>query len=115
MKMLMGNGRLLAVAMVAVVAGASSAWAGATEGKTVYEQHCKMCHSIAGEGGKMAKTGGPLDGVGAKHDQAWLKAYITDPKSKVPTSKMPKVKLSPEQLDDVSAYLATLKEAAAKK
>ncbi len=108
-------GRLLAVAAIAVVAGATTAWAGAAEGKGVYETHCKTCHSVAGEGGKMASMGGPLDGIAATHDEAWLKAYIADPKSKVPASKMPKLKLSEEQLSDVVAFLMTLKEPAAKK
>jgi cytochrome c2 len=107
--------QLVAVAALAALAGATSAWAGAAEGKAVYEKQCKMCHSIAGEGGKMASTGGPLDGVGAKRDEAWLKAYIADPKSKVPTAKMPKLKVAPQDLDDVAAFLLTLKEPAAKK
>jgi nitric oxide reductase subunit C len=107
--------RLVAVATLAVLAGATSAWAGAAEGKAAYEKQCKTCHSIAGEGGKMASNGGPLDGVGAKRDEAWLKAYIADPKSKTPTSKMPKLKVSSQDLDDVVAFLLTLKEPAAKK
>jgi cytochrome c2 len=107
--------RLVAIATLAVLAGATSAWAGAAEGKAAYEKQCKMCHSVAGDGGKMASTGGPLDGVGAKRDEAWLKAYISDPKSKVPTAKMPKLKVAPQDLDDVAAFLLTLKEPAAKK
>jgi len=106
--------RLVAVATIAVLAGATSAWAGAAEGKAAYEKQCKVCHSVAGEGGKMEKTGGPLDGVGAKRDAAWLKAYVTDPKSKVPESKMPKLKVAPNDLDDIVAFLATLKEPARK-
>lgn len=106
---------LVAIATLAVIGGATSAWAGAAEGKAVYEKQCKMCHSVAGDGGKMAATGGPLDGVGAKRDDAWLKAYISDPKSKIPTSKMPKLKVAPQDLDDVAAFLLTLKEPAAKK
>jgi mono/diheme cytochrome c family protein len=85
--------------------------AGADEGKAQFEKTCKICHSIGGEGGKMADKGGPLDGVGAKHDAAWLKAYIADPKSKNPEAKMPKLKLGDEQLNDLAAYLSTLKAA----
>ncbi len=103
-------GRLLLAGVALTVAGsATRAWAGAAEGKAAYEKQCKMCHSIAGEGGKMAATGGPLDGAGGKHDEAWLKAYIADPKSKKPDAKMPKVKMSDQDLSDVVAYLATLK------
>jgi cytochrome c5 len=42
---------VLAAAALAVIGGATSAWAGAAEGKAVYEKQCKVCHSIAGEGG----------------------------------------------------------------
>ena len=96
---------LMSLVVVSMLAGTT--WA--ADGAAVYEKKCKMCHSIGGAGGPMAKTGGALDGVGAKHDAAWLKAYVTDPKSKVETSKMPKVSLGTEDLDAVVAYLATLK------
>jgi mono/diheme cytochrome c family protein len=95
--------------LAAVLLCAAQAHAGADEGKALYGQKCKACHSIGGEAGKMANIGGKLDGVGSKHDAAWLKAYIADPKSKMPDAKMPKVKLEPTQLDDVVAYILTLK------
>ena len=40
--------RLVAVATLAVFAGATSAWAGAAEGKAAYEKQCKVCHSELG-------------------------------------------------------------------
>jgi nitric oxide reductase subunit C len=85
------------------------AHAGADDGKALYEKQCKVCHSIAGDAGKMADKGGPLDGVGGKRDGAWLKAYLQDPKSKNPDSKMPKMKLGDSQIDDLVAFLLTLK------
>lgn len=60
----------VAAFLAMITAGATSAWADAAEGKAVYEKQCKTCHSVAGEGGKMASTGGALDGVGAKRDEA---------------------------------------------
>jgi nitric oxide reductase subunit C len=74
-----------------------------------YEKKCKLCHSIKGEGGKQAEKGGPLDGVGSKRDAAWLKAYLEDPKSKMPEAKMPKLKYTPEELDALVAYMQSLK------
>ena len=97
------------VALLAVLATRSLARAGSTEGKALYEQKCQSCHSIGGQGGKMANLGGKLDGVGGKRDAAWLKAYVADPKSKMPEGKMPKLKLSDQELDDLVAYLLTLK------
>jgi nitric oxide reductase subunit C len=101
---------MVAVSLVVVMARTASA--GADEGKAVYEAKCKACHSIAGEGGKMADKGGPLDGVGAKRDAAWLRGYLKDPKSQIPDAKMPKLPLTDQQLKDLVAYLLTLKTAA---
>jgi cytochrome c2 len=99
----------IVVAAVLLLCGVGRAWAGAEEGKAVYDKQCKVCHSIAGEGGKMANTGGALDHVAAKRDEAWLRAYLHDPKSKVENSKMAKLVLPDQQIDDLIAFLLTLK------
>lgn len=99
----------VSVVVAVVLAGGSAAWAGPDEGKALYEKKCQVCHSIGGAGGKMAEKGGPLDGVGAKRDAGWLKAYFADPKSKIPDAKMPKMKLTDAEWDDVTAYMSTLK------
>jgi mono/diheme cytochrome c family protein len=104
-----GFGGKLVAGLVAIGACAGIAWGGADEGKALYDKQCKLCHSIKGEGGKMADKGGALDGVGTKHDAKWLKAYLSDPKSVMPDAKMPKPKLSDQQLDDLVAYMLTLK------
>lgn len=97
---------ILGAAAVFVLSNA--VWA--VEGQGVYEKKCKTCHSIGGVAGPMAKMGGPLDGVGSKHDEAWFKEYIKDPKSKDPKSKMPKATLTDEELNAVAAYVAGLKK-----
>lgn len=102
--------RAFAIIGAIVVLGAT-AWA--ADGAAVYDKKCKACHSLGGVAGPMAKMGGPLDGVGAKHDEAWLKAYIADPKSKIPEAKMPKLNLPSEDTDAVVAYI--LKPPAEKK
>jgi mono/diheme cytochrome c family protein len=94
---------------LALVVSAGTARAAEPSGQELYEKKCKVCHSIKGDGGKQAEKGGALDGVGAKHDAAWLKAYLEDPKSKNPDGKMPKLKLAPEELDALVAFLGTLK------
>jgi nitric oxide reductase subunit C len=90
-------------------ATATRAWAGADEGKALYEQKCKVCHSIGNERGKMADKGGPLDGVGSKRDAAWLTKYLTDPKSVMPEAKMPKMKMTDAEIADYVAYMLSLK------
>jgi nitric oxide reductase subunit C len=100
--------RLLILGALAVAAG--TAYAGdAAAGKTAYDKQCKVCHSIAGDAGKMADKGGPLDGIGSKRDAAWLEAYLRDPKSKIEEAKMPKMKLTDEQIADYVAYMLSLK------
>ena len=95
---------------VAVSLCASAVWA--VEGQQVYDQKCKSCHSIGGVGGAMMKLGGPLDDVGAKHDAEWFKAYFADPKSKIPTAKMPKLKLTDDEWAAITQYMLTLKGSA---
>ena len=90
---------LLACALPARAAGAPE----------VYDKKCKLCHSIKGEGGKQAEKGGALDGVGAKRDAAWLEKYIADPKATMPDAKMPKMKLSGDEMKALVDYMLSLK------
>jgi nitric oxide reductase subunit C len=99
-------GRMTMVAAL-VLGGASTVRAEAAP--AVYDAKCKVCHSIGGDAGKLADKGGPLDGVGAKRDEAWLRAYIADPKSKMPDAKMPVIKLTPEEMDACVKYMLSLK------
>jgi len=98
--------RILGGVAVLVVLS-QAAWA--ADGAAVYEKKCKMCHSVGGVGGPMAKNGGPLDGVGSK-GEAYIKEYTKDPKAKKPDAKMPKQNLSDEELNAVVPYLVGLKK-----
>ena len=99
----------------------------AAAGKAVFNQ-CKACHQV----GPDAKNGvGPIlngivgrkagEGAGYNYsdankssgitwDDANLRAYLTDPKAKVPGTKMifPGIKRE-KQLDDLMAYLKEIK------
>jgi mono/diheme cytochrome c family protein len=97
------------------LATATFVWGGVDEGRQLYEKQCIFCHSIAGKGGRLAETGGPLDGVGTKRDAAWLRKYLHDPRSALPNAKMPKMRFSDAQLGDLVAFMLTLKEPAAAK
>lgn len=79
-------------------------------GHALYEKKCKVCHSIGGEGGKLADKGGPLDEAASKHDAEWLHAYLANPKSKMPDAKMPNLKLAPSDIDALVAYLESVKK-----
>jgi nitric oxide reductase subunit C len=104
------KGLLRASVVLAVAAGLSvPVLAGdAAAGAEAYKANkCSMCHQIGGQGGKM---GGALDDVGTKRDADWLKKYIKDPKSVDPKAKMKAFPtISDKDLDDLVAYLLTLK------
>ncbi|MFO0552702.1 MAG: c-type cytochrome [Polyangiaceae bacterium] len=70
----------------------------------VFKQICTSCHSLDGQGG----TVGPaLDGVGGRRDAAYLRSWLTDPTAVKADSKMPKLPLTPEQIDELVKFLET--------
>jgi cbb3-type cytochrome oxidase cytochrome c subunit len=86
----------------------------ATRGKWVVDNRgCKACHVVGasdkGEGRHGAHFGPELNQVGSKLTPAWLYAWIKDPKSVWPDTKMPSLRLSDQEAADAAAYLATLK------
>jgi len=84
--------------------------AGVEEGQQVFaEKKCITCHTLGDQKGAVAQLGGSLDHVGGKCDAAWLKAYLSDPKSKISDVKMPKPQLTEKELDDLAAYMSSLK------
>ena len=121
--------KIAAIAASVAFVGAIPALAegDAVAGKSVFNQ-CKACHQVGPE----AKNGvGPvLNGIvgrkageaagynysdanknsGLTWDEATLRAYLTDPKAKVPGTKMifPGIKRE-KQLDDLMAYLKGIK------
>lgn len=95
-----------------LIAGAAvPARAGAPEGKEVFEKSCKSCHGAAGQGNpaiaKVMKV--ELRALASKEVQATsdadLKKAITDGKGKM----KPVAALSKKQVDDVVAFVRTLK------
>lgn len=98
----------IVIGVGAALLATGSAQAG-VDVKPLYDKYCKVCHSIAGDGGKQAEKGGALDGVGSKRDGEWLKKYLADPKSVIPDAKMPKLKMTDEELDAYIQYMLSLK------
>jgi nitric oxide reductase subunit C len=89
--------------------GTGSAMAGAEEGEKIFGKKCMVCHSLGETHGPMAQLGGSLDGVGSKRDAAWLKACLIDPLVYFPSGKFPKQNFTDKELDDLVAYLLSLK------
>lgn len=79
------------------------------KGKKVYEAaspKCSLCHKI----GKIGGTLGPdLSGVGLRRNAGWLGQYLPNPRLWDPANKMPPVGAKGKDLDDLIAYLLTLK------
>lgn len=89
--------------------------------------NCLLCHAVPETGVRfMGNLGPPLSGIGARLDSAQLKLRIIDPQRLNPDSIMPayartegltlvgkafrdKPILTPQQIDDTVAYLATLR------
>lgn len=76
-------------------------------GREVYAiQKCALCHSISGIGGKKM----PLDGVGSKLESEEIKKWILTPKDmKADTTMKAYPNLPKKDLNDLIAYLMTLK------
>jgi cytochrome c2 len=83
-------------------------------GKTLFtSKQCTMCHQIAGKGNKM----NVLDGVASRISAADMRKWLTNPAemeaklTKKPPLKMSskKAALKDSEVDDLVAYLQTLK------
>ena len=78
--------------------------------RTVYQSnHCDACHQIHGVG---SKFGPALDGVGLRHDRAWLEKHFADPAGVAKGSIMPPYKFAPPDLDAICKYLLQLPKGA---
>ena len=100
----------VAVGILSLGAMAGTVMAGVDEGKQLFaDKKCIMCHSLGDQKGAAAQMGGPLDHTGAKRDAAWMKSYLSDPKSVMPEAKMPKQKLTEKEFDDLVVYMLSLK------
>lgn len=84
-------------------------------GKAIFDQKCSGCHSIGG--GKL--VGPDLKDVTKRRDVQWVKTFITDPAKMIasdPTAQqlfkdnnnftMPTLGLTPDQIDQLVAYLS---------
>jgi len=96
---------LALIAMIGVVT--YSAESSVDSGKEVYaDQKCMMCHSVAGIGNKRF----PLDEIGSKMKADELKKFLMNPKETKPNIIMKAYSNLPqEDIDDLVAYLTTLK------
>jgi nitric oxide reductase subunit C len=75
--------------------------------KVFLAQHCNVCHSIQGAGGKLAPD---LTHVGSRRSEDWIMEQINNPRSHVPNSIMPSFAQLPQaEKDELAEYLADLR------
>lgn len=84
----------------------STAQVAMPESPKVFQQTCTACHALNGNGG----TVGPaLDGIGSRRDIAWIAAWLKDPIAIKADSKMPKLPLTEEEIQQLATFLANAK------
>lgn len=104
---------ILACCVSLALAASAHAQDKAAAGQKIFtDQKCGLCHSVGDKGNKK----GPLDGVASKLSEADLRAWITDAKgmtAKTKAARKPEMKayaLPKEEVDELVAYLQTLKK-----
>ncbi len=120
-------GLLAALALLAPATAAGDAARGAAIVASRSQGLCVLCHALPGQlAAHQGTLGPPLDGVGARLDTDALRQRLLAPERFNPDTLMPaygrteglqqvapawrgKPLLAPAQIDDVVAYLATLK------
>jgi nitric oxide reductase subunit C len=90
---------------VAVVAGGAPL-AEAANRPQIFNQLCLACHALGGQGGNVGPV---LDGVGSRRDAAYIQSWLQDPMAVKPDAKMPKLPLTPGQIDELVAFLSQQK------
>ena len=106
---------VIALTCFAAVAGAAP---NLVNGKALVQKQCLACHSLEGKG----NAKGPMEGLGAKLSADEIRQWLVDPKgmtAKANATRTPKMDAlpnmlkfaTPEALDDVVAYVASLKTA----
>lgn len=79
----------------------------AAKGKSIFEeQSCNACH---GDGGTGTAAAPKLIGISGKYSPQQIEALLKDPTAKMKAGGMPTPQLKPEQMDELIAYLDSLK------
>ena len=95
---------LLAVIVIATPARAQDS---VQQGQRYFMSNgCYGCHTV----GKMGTPIGPdLSKVGSKYPRTYLERWLRDPSSQRPNAHMPTLELSPQQVQDLAAFLSSLR------
>jgi cytochrome c5 len=96
--------RFLAGSAILIALGVGSVWAAAADGKATYDAKCKMCHGADGKG-----TPGMVKAMGVKPIGGMSEAATKEAVIKGKNKMKPISGVTGKTLDDVAAYVASLK------
>ena len=78
----------------------------AVEGALIYQANdCGSCHKLNGVGDQLGPV---LNGVGERHDRAWIEQHFADPPKYSPDSIMPAFQFKPDELRLLTDYLVAI-------
>jgi ubiquinol-cytochrome c reductase cytochrome b subunit len=78
----------------------------AVEGALIYQANdCGSCHKLNGVGDQLGPV---LNGVGERHDRAWIEQHFADPPKYSPDSLMPAFQFNPDELKRLTDYLIAI-------
>ena len=81
-------------------------------GKRLFtETGCLACHSMESEGWTVSKHGPDLSGVGSKLSKDFIYSWIRDPKRYWEKTRMPSLRLTSSEANDIASYLSSNKRA----
>lgn len=88
------------------VAVTTGGLANAADRPQVFNQICIACHALGGQGGAVGPS---LDRVGDRLDAQAIRRRLEDPLSVQADARMPKLPLTPEQIQELVAFLSQTK------
>ncbi len=94
---------------MAYSATSSGSASDSSAGAVLYgESFCASCHATQNEAGNLVggDLGPELTNVGTKVKPGWLMAWLKDPHTYDPTTKMPQYRWTDQQLQTLTAYVA---------
>lgn len=84
----------------------------AAAGKELYEKkyQCQSCHTIGSSGGYVGPS---LSNAGNWLTPGWIQAWLRNPQALVPGTIEPRQAFTPDEIQDLTAYLLTLRQSGA--
>jgi cytochrome c oxidase subunit II len=98
---------LAVIVSVAALATSARAQEPVEQGRKYFmDSGCYGCHTV----GKMGTPIGPnLSSVGAKYSRSYLERWLRDPSAQRPNAHMPALELSEQQVQNLAAFLSSLR------